>query len=115
MDKKKELPTSTQNWDIISPKEFKKRLDSGLIENAPPPREKRPSESPSKAQTQPRPNPSIGGKSTNKERCTECGNLTEREGQDPLYFLEMGPLCDGCHDNMKSRFCEKWPMRKDQL
>jgi len=50
----------------------------------------------------------------NKERCTECGDLTERNGQDSLYFGDTGPLCDGCHDNMKSRFCEKWPKRENQ-
>jgi len=169
MDKKQKLPAKPINLDIISSGEFKKRLDSGGVENAlqfikdnflaylvdhqndivnieieqevkdvtkpgekwkekvatgrktitieifESPREKRPPESPSKPQTQPHPDPSIGEKSTNIERISECGDLTEMDGQDPLYVLGTGPLCPDCHANMKSRFCEKWPKRENQL
>lgn len=46
------LPPSTENWDVISTEEFKKKLESGGIENMPSPREKRPPVSPSNERTE---------------------------------------------------------------
>lgn len=43
-------------------------------------------------------------KTQEKEYCAECGDETEKAGEDSLYFGDTGPLCEGCFDNMESRF-----------
>lgn len=47
----------------------------------------------------------------NKEYCIYCDNVTGKTGEDSLYFGDDGPLCEDCYDDMKSRFCEKWPTK----
>lgn len=43
-------------------------------------------------------------KTIEKEYCVECDHETEKAGEDSLYFGDTGPLCEGCFDNMESRF-----------
>ena len=44
-----------------------------------------------------------------KEYCEECRCVI---GGDPYYFGDDGPLCEGCHDNLKARYVDKWPKPK---
>jgi len=32
--------------------------------------------------------------------CVECGQPTERRGEDSMYIEDVGPLCEGCYGEL---------------